>query len=143
MTNSAMMFEAPEEDQASGGNLAALLPVILWQRKWWIIIPTIIGIVAAIAAIILIPPTYRSNAIMLVESPQLPSEVIGLEGVDVVDRRIARIRQQVTARPAMIALIEQHGLYASERRSDPLSKVIDEMRDAITLVPTQASVPGG
>lgn len=134
-------FDMPDTDHKSESNFVQLLPVILWQRKWWIIVPSILGIVAAIAAIVLISPVYRSNAVMLVQSPQLPTEVIGSDDVDIVDRRIARIREQVTARPELIALIERHGLYASERRSSPLSEVIEDMREAITLTPTKSSAP--
>jgi polysaccharide biosynthesis transport protein len=134
-------FDTPDVEQGGGGSFIQQLPIILWQRKWWIIVPTVLGIIGAIAAIFLIPPVYRSNAIMLVESPQLPSEVIGSDDVDIVDRRIARIRQQVTARPDLIALIERHGLYASERKSKPLSEVIEGMRESITLTPTKSSSP--
>ena len=134
-------FDAPDSGQGSDSNFVQLLPVILWQRRWWIIIPAILGIVGAIAAILLIPPVYRSNAVMLVQSPQLPTDVIGTDDIDVVDRRIARIRQQVTARPELIALIERHGLYDSERRSNPLSEVIEDMREAITLTPSQTATP--
>ena len=134
-------FDTPDSAQSADSNFIQLIPVILWQRKWWIIVPTIIGIVAALAAILFIPPVYRANAVMLVQSPQLPTEVIGTDELDVVDRRVARIREQVTARPELIALIERHGLYDSERKSDPLSEVIKDMRDAITLTPTQASTP--
>ena len=134
-------FDMPDTDHKSESNFVQLLPVILWQRKWWIIVPSILGIVTAIAAIVLISPVYRSNAVMLVQSPQLPTEVIGSDDVDIVDRRIARIREQVTARPELIALIERHGLYASERRSSPLSEVIEDMREAITLTPTKSSAP--
>ncbi len=135
-------FDMPETDSASANNLIEQLPIILWQRRWWIIVPTVLGIIAAIAAIILIPPVYRSNAIMLVESPQLPSDVIGTDDFDIIDRRVARIRQQITSRPDLIALIEQYGLYTSERRSQPLSEVIEDMREAISLTPAEASIPG-
>ncbi|WP_339693397.1 Wzz/FepE/Etk N-terminal domain-containing protein [uncultured Parasphingorhabdus sp.] len=135
-------FDMPESDQASANNLIEQLPIILWQRRWWIIVPTILGIVAAIAAILLIPSVYRSNAIMLVESPQLPSDVIGTDDFDIIDRRVARIRQQITSRPDLIALIEQYGLYTSERRSKPLSEVIENMREAISLTPAEANIPG-
>ena len=134
-------FDTADSSQSSDSNFIQLIPVILWQRKWWIIVPAIIGIVAALAAVLFIPPVYRANAVMLVQSPQLPTEVIGTDELDVVDRRIARIREQVTARPELIALIERHGLYDSERKSDPLSEVIKDMRDAITLTPTQSSTP--
>lgn len=80
------------EEGGSGGGFLSQIPVILWQRKWWVIAPTVVGTIAALAAIFLIPPTYRSNAIMLVESPQLPQEVIGIDtSNDVIDRRIAAI----------------------------------------------------
>lgn len=134
-------FDSTDAEQNSDSNFIPLLPVILWQRRWWVIIPALIGVVAAVAAIFLIPPVYRANAVMLVQSPQLPTDVIGTADLDVVDRRIARIREQITARPELFALIERHGLYDSERKSDPLSEVIKDMRDAITLTPTQASGP--
>ena len=134
-------FDTPDSGQGSDSNFIQLLPVILWQRRWWIMIPAILGIVGAIAAILLIPPVYRSNAVMLVQSPQLPTDVIGTDDIDVVDRRIARIREQVTARPELIALIERHGLYDSERRSNPLSEVIEDMREAISLTPSQTTTP--
>src|SRR3546814_2475509 len=80
---------------------------------------------------------------MLVESPQLPNEVIGLDAGNMIDRRIAAIRQQITARPDLIQLIERHGLYASERKNTPLSEILDEMRSAISLTPAETSTGNG
>jgi uncharacterized protein involved in exopolysaccharide biosynthesis len=126
------------EEGTGGGNFLGQLPSILWQRKWWIIIPTVVGAIAALAAALLIPPSYRSNAIMLVESPQLPEDVIGIDTRnDVIDRRIAAIQQQVTARPDLIELIERHGLYTSERKRKPLSEIVEKMRKSISLAPTE------
>ena len=47
-----------------------------------------------------------------------------------VEQRIARIREQVLSRGDLIQLIEQNDLYSDERRSQPLSKIIDKMRQA-------------
>lgn len=137
------IFDTPADEGASGGSFLQQLPAILWQRRWFIVLPTVIGLFAAIAAVVLVPPSYRSNAIMLVESPQLPKEVIGLDAGNMIDRRIAAIRQQITARPDLIQLIERHGLYASERKSTPLSEILDEMRAAITLTPAETSTGNG
>jgi len=132
-------FDDMVGEQGEGGSdFIGQLPAILWQRRWWIIVPTIVGALAALAGILLIPPTYRANAIMLVESPQLPQEVIGLDGGDAIDRRIAAIQQQITSRPDLIELIERNGLYASDRKSKPLSKILEKMRDSISLTPTDA-----
>jgi len=130
-----------EPDAESGTNLVGLIPTILWERRWWIIVPGVLGLIASIAAILFIQPVYRSAALMQVQSPQLPNSVIGNDFGEVIDRRMARIHQQVTSRPDLIALIERHGLYSDERRSQPMSEVIEEMRSAVSLTPTQANLP--
>ena len=132
-----------EVPQDSGGGLLSYLPAILWQRRWWIIIPAAVGLVASIAAVLLIPPRYKANAVMLVESPQLPDEIIGDFSDSVIERRIAAIKERVTSRPDLVDLINRHGLYASERASEPLSDVIDEMRDKIALTPSTVALSSG
>lgn len=136
------MTSADFDDDASeggGGSFLAQIPSILWHRKWLVIIPVLIGAVAAVAAVFLLPTTYRSSAVILVQSPQLSREVIGSDMADSVDRRIARIREQITSRPDLLALMDQHGLYTDERASKPLSKVVETMRKAIELTPTVAT----
>jgi uncharacterized protein involved in exopolysaccharide biosynthesis len=131
---------ATEDDGQGGVGFLAHLPTILWQRRLLILVPVLVGVLAAITAIFAIPPVYRSSALMLVESPQLPNEVIG-GGSEMIDRRIARIKEQVTSRPDLVALIDEHGLYAEERRRRPLSEIIKKMREAITLSPTTFNAP--
>ncbi len=122
-------------EEPVSGNILEQLPAILWHRRWLIAVPTVLGVIAAIAAYFVIPPVYQSSAIMLVESPQLPISVVGTPDGEVVERRIARIREQVTSRPALLSLIEQHGLYADKRQSQPLSRLVEQMRETITIEP--------
>lgn len=136
-------FDDDRDDGAGGGEgFLSQLPVILWQRRWWIGIPLVAGALAAVAAIFLLPTTYRSTAVLLVQSPQLSGDVIGGLPDNSIDRRIARIREQVTSRPDLLALIDEHGLYPGERSRVPLSKIVAKMRSAIDLVPTIAETPG-
>lgn len=131
---------SPDAVSDGDSNLLGLLPVIIWQRKAWIIVCTILGIVAGVAAAMLIPPVYRSEATLLVESAQLPQEVINLGTDELIERRVASILQQVTARPDLVELIERHGLYGEARRSGSLSEVIEKMRSSISLTPAQSSL---
>ena len=134
----AMNSDAGEvEASGDAGNFFSQIPAILWQRRWWIIIPAVLGVIAAIAALVIIKPLYKSEAVMLVESQQLPTEVLALDNSELVDRRIARIKQQITARPDLLSLIDKHGLYIDERRSSSLSTVVSDMRDAITIIPSE------
>jgi uncharacterized protein involved in exopolysaccharide biosynthesis len=122
-----------DEPPGEISGFASHIPAILWQRRWFIIVPVVLGILGAIIANLVIPAKYRSTALMLVQSPQLS---IGAEGSEVIDRRIARIAERITSRPDLIALIEKHGLYQDLRAHQPLSEVLQKMRDSIALTPT-------
>lgn len=128
-----------DDEGSGGGSFFTLVPSILIHRKWLVIIPVVIGTIAALAALVLLPTTYRSSATILVQAPQLPGEVVGTDAMDSIDRRIARIREQITSRPDLLALMDEHGLYTDERAHKPLSKVVEKMRKAIVLTPNSAS----
>ena len=139
------MNDLAYDDEPAGPGIGALLshlPTILKERKWWIIIPSILGVVAAALAILLVKPVYEADALMLVQSAQVQDEILNTLDTEVVDRRIARIRAEVISRPNLVALIERHRLYADERRDEPLSQIIETMREDITLSPTTAQVAG-
>lgn len=132
-----------ENDSAAGSaDLIGQLPGIIWQRRLLIGTTGLIGLVAATVTAFVLPVTYRSSALMIVQSSQLPTEVTGEGQSEIVDRRIARIRQQITSRPDLVALIEKHGLYRDRRLRDSLSEIIEDMRSAILLEPTTADLPG-
>jgi polysaccharide biosynthesis transport protein len=109
------------------------LPVILWQRRYYVLACFLAILAVGTAAAFLLPRTYRSTATLLVQSQDLPSSIVEAPTNGAVEQRIARIRQQVLSRGDLIQLIEQNDLYTDERRSKPLSKVIEEMRHATTL----------
>jgi len=126
-------------DSSGGiGSLFAQLPSVLWQRRWFVIVPMVVGLIGATAAAFLLPAKYVSTAVLLVQAPSLPQDVIGSQNDDYIDRRIERIRQQIINRPALVSIIEANQLYASERKSKPLSTLIDTMREAVVLT-TDAS----
>jgi len=87
------------------------------------------GTVAAFA----LPRTYRSTATLLVQSQDLPTSIVDSPTTGAIEQRIARIREQVLSRGDLIQLIEQNDLYPDERRSKPLSKVIEQMRHATVV----------
>ena len=130
-----------DEDRSSG--FLNYLPAVLWQRRWVVIPPFVLLTAAGIAGAALLPTTYQSSSTVLVEAPELPSELVGSPGsnvASVLDQRIAKIRQQVLSRGDLIALIEQNGLYEEERRSEPLSQVVDTMREAVAVKAVNADI---
>src|SRR3954447_8605573 len=109
------------------------LPLILWQRRLYVLGCFLALLIAAAIAAFALPRTYRSTATLLVQSQDLPTTVVDSPTTGAVEQRIARIREQVLSRGDLIQLIEQEDLYASERRSQPLSKIIEKMRHATSV----------
>src|SRR6476469_5269466 len=116
-----------EQRDAGFGWMINHLPTIVWQRRYYALSVFLAFVIVSIAVAFTLPTLYRSSASLLIESQQLPNEVAESPVTGAIEQRIARIRERVLSRGDLIALIEQNDLYSSERRSQPLSKIIDKM----------------
>lgn len=122
-----------EPEQGGGGAwFLNHLPAILWHRKLYIVIPFVLLLAAGTIVAYSLPTLYRSTATLLVQSAELPADVAQSPGAD-IENRIAKIRDQVLSRGELISLIEQNNLYAQERRSKPMSEIVDKMRKSTTI----------
>jgi succinoglycan biosynthesis transport protein ExoP len=125
--------QTAERPDASPAWMINYLPVILWHRRH-IVLTCLLAIFAVgILAAFALPRTYRSTATLLVQSQDLPTTIVDSPTNGAVEQRIARIREQVLSRGDLIQLIEQNDLYTRERRTQPLSKVIEKMRHATSV----------
>jgi uncharacterized protein involved in exopolysaccharide biosynthesis len=109
------------------------LPIILWQRRFIVLTCFLVMLTVGAVAAFGLPRTYRSTATLLVQSQDLPTTIVDSPTNGAVEQRIARIREQVLSRGDLIQLIEQDDLYPSERRTQPLSKIIEKMRHATSV----------
>src|SRR6478672_11791886 len=128
-----MENEGFERAGSSPGWMINHLPMILWERRYYVLGCFLTLLLAGTIAAFALPRTYRSTATLLVQSQDLPTSLVEAPMAGAVEQRIARIREQVLSRGDLIQLIEQNDLYSDERRSQPLSKVIEKMRHATNL----------
>ena len=131
------------EQQQSGGGVGWMinhLPTIMWQRRYYALSIFVAFLIIAVVAAFSLPTLYRSTATLLIESQQLPTQVAQDPGAGSIEQRISRIREKVLSRGDLIAIIEQYDLYASERQSKPLSKILDKMRKAASVSALQQDI---
>lgn len=133
--------EAPiETNEGSDGGFLTKLPFILWERKWLVIVPTVLLSIAGVLAALLLPTTYSSRSVVLVESETVFDQRGPSTGDGEIDRRIAKIRQQLMSRPDLVELIQTNNLYNASSRAEPLSKLVDRLRDATSLTAVDADI---
>ena len=129
-----------EPQEAGIGWVFNHLPTIFWQRRYYAIAVFAAFLIVAIIGAFSLPTLYRSSATLLIESQELPKDVAESPANGAIEQRIAKIRERVLSRGDLIGLIEQYDLYPSERRSQPLSKVIDKMRKATSVGALQGDI---
>ncbi|MGK6321938.1 GumC family protein [Sphingomonas sp. DT-51] len=137
------MSDVDTNEEEGGGGFFGYIPTILWQRRWLIIVPFLVLSTIGVALALLLPPMYRSSATLLVESQELPSTLVSSPLTTIIDQRIAKIREQVLSRGDLIALIEQNGLYEKERRSKPLSEIVETMQKATAVQAVSGDIGQG
>lgn len=126
-------YEGNDRTEASPSWVVNYLPRIVWEHRYYVLGCFLVLALAGLVAAYALPRTYRSTATLLVQAQDLPSSLVDAPANGAIEQRIARIREQVLSRGDLIQLIEQNDLYTSERRSEPLSKIIDKMKKATSV----------
>lgn len=134
------MTTAEERDAPPPPSILPKLPSIVWQRRWLLIVPLVLTTAAGVAAAVLMPPMYESAGTVLIESPQLPTDLVSSPVTDIVDQRIARTRERVLSRTDLIRLIRANNLYPREQRTMAFSRIVDRMKDDTVLEAVSADL---
>ncbi|HWH57334.1 MAG TPA: GNVR domain-containing protein [Terriglobales bacterium] len=114
------------------------------RRHRWLILLSIFVCWAAVWGIgWLLPATYQSEALILVEQQQVTSELVPPNVSDSLQGRLQSMTQQVLSRTQLQGIIERYHLYSNHsgllaifKPTDP----VDQMRKDINITPVE--VPG-
>ncbi|NVZ09220.1 lipopolysaccharide biosynthesis protein [Allochromatium humboldtianum] len=113
---------------------------IIRRRKWQAIVPALILLVIAVLAAVLIPPTYRSTATILIERQEIPPDLVRTTVTSYADQRIQVISQRVMTTVNLSTLIERYDLYPDIRRRESINMAVEKMRERIKLDMISADV---
>ena len=113
---------------------------IAWRRKFHILVPFILLLVMTIATVFLLPPVYKSTGTILIESQQIPQELIQSTVTSFADERIQVIRQRIMTSQQLFGIIKKFNLYRDEVKNTPRSEIIADMRNRISIDRVSANV---
>lgn len=111
------------------------------KRRWLQMLAVFIAVViAAIIVAMMMAPVYQSTGTILVESQQIPVDVIKATVTSYADERIEVIKQRVMTRDNLYRIINKYKLYPKKIESETTSTLIDLMRQSISVDIVNADV---
>jgi polysaccharide chain length determinant protein (PEP-CTERM system associated) len=113
---------------------------ILKRRKMQLILPAVIIFLLSIGFAVGLPSIYRSEATILIEQQEIPSELVRSTVTSYAGERIQVISQRVMTTENLGKIIDSYGLYKDERDDVSISLLAEKLREDIELEMISADV---
>jgi uncharacterized protein involved in exopolysaccharide biosynthesis len=116
-----------------------LQPSFYWQlikrRALYFVIPFILVLVVGLAVAVLLPATYVSEGKILVQSQQIPTELVRPTVTSAAQERIQVIEQRTMTRENLLAMIDKFQLFPEKRTLMSASQLVELMRKNAKIEP--------
>jgi len=103
------------------------------RRRWQFLVPFFCGWALVWGASWLIPSTYRSGTLILVEQPSVPEKYVVSNIDSDIQHQLDSITQQILSRTRLIRIIDSLGLYAQERKHASPDDLVEKMSKDIDI----------
>ncbi|MES9830705.1 MAG: lipopolysaccharide biosynthesis protein [Candidatus Thiodiazotropha sp. DIVDIV] len=113
---------------------------ILKRRKMQLIVPAAIILLLSIGLAVGLPSIFRSEATILIEQQEIPSELVQSTVTSYAGERIQVISQRVMTTENLGKIIDSYGLYKDTRETTSLTLLAKDLRDDIQLEMISADV---
>jgi uncharacterized protein involved in exopolysaccharide biosynthesis len=105
----------------------------LRRRKWIGLAVALLAFCVAVTIALIWPPTYQSTATILIEEPDVPSDLVKSTVSTYADQRLQVIEQRVMTSQNLGEIIDRFGLYRAALATTPRSELINSLRNKIDL----------
>ena len=104
------------------------------RRRWpFVLLPFVVVLVGSVGVALALPPVYQASGTILVESQQIPDQLVLSTVTGLADERIEIIKQRVMTRDNLLAIAEKFHVFADDHGKLARSEMVDEMRERITV----------
>jgi succinoglycan biosynthesis transport protein ExoP len=126
------MPEDFEEESSKGFDLLYYVDVVR-RRHLQFLVPLFLGWVLVWGASWIVPPTYRSATLVLVEQPTMPKAYVTPNINDDLQDRLQSITQQILSRTRLLHIIDKFNLYTSKHAQRSPDDKVQRMRKDIDI----------
>jgi uncharacterized protein involved in exopolysaccharide biosynthesis len=108
---------------------------LLRKRFLYFVFPFVIIATAGFAVTMLLPAVYVAEGKLLVESQQIPTELVSPTITASAKERIQVIEQRIMTRENLLAIADKYQMFANKRNIMSGTEVLDLMRTRTRMVP--------
>lgn len=105
----------------------------LLRYKYYVVISIVLLVGIATFAVKLVPSIYRSEAIVLVETQQIPTDLVKSTVTSAAAERIQIIKQRVMTREKLLAIVNKYPDLKGDSGNALVSSLLEGVREAITV----------
>ncbi len=124
--------------------------MVMFRRHWvLILVLTLVGGPLAYGVSLVVPVRYKSQTLVLVEQPTVPTSYVAPVDNTGISERLASMQQQILSRARLEPIIRQLGLFPKDLNRVPMDDLVGRLQKAIEvsavqpMAETQASsLPG-
>jgi len=112
--------------------------IAMLRRRWILIVAlAVIGAPLAYGISLFVPTQYKSQTLVLVQQPTVPSEIVRpIETTD-ISQRLASMQQQILSRSRLEPIIRQFGLYSKDVNKVSIDDLVARLQKSIEVTPVQ------
>jgi uncharacterized protein involved in exopolysaccharide biosynthesis len=126
-----------DEDMQEQGQSNLLRPIYYWEllkrRVFYFAIPFVLIASAGTGVALIWPPTYLSEGKILVQSQQIPTELVRPTVTNAAQERIQVIEQRTMTRENLLAIIDKFQLFPTQRNLMSVTQLVDLMKKKASI----------
>jgi len=129
----------PESYAEEPGQAYLLQPAFYWQlikrRGLYFVIPFIVVLTVGLPLAVLLPATYFSVGKILVQSQQIPTELVRPTVTSAAQERIQVIEQRTMTRENLLAILDKFQLFPEKRSFLSATELVELMKRSAKIEP--------
>jgi uncharacterized protein involved in exopolysaccharide biosynthesis len=114
---------------------------VLRRRVFFLLVPFVVVAAIGFTVTMLLPPIYVAEGKLLVESQQIPTDLVRPTITATAKERIQVIEQRVMTRENLLAIVDKYQMFAWRRGSMSGTQLLDLMRQRASIRPFELDQP--
>ncbi len=115
---------------------------ILRRRKLLFIFSVPVLLFISVAVTMSLPPIFRAEGIILIQSQEIPEELLKSTVNSFAEQQIEVTRQKIMTSAKIMELIDKHKLYSDIRNRTSVTQLTENFKNSMDVQMIEADVPG-